>query len=349
MADRIIDVIVNGAFLTKNSKNAGVQNEGNVTTLHIVMDDSWAGYGKRIVWRNALGENPVSLILYEPVEGVENLEFRTTIPREALDQPGWCSFTIEGYKEENDLHQVALTVQDFLQVYPSDHFYSPAEPTPGTAQQIMEKLGDTTEQISILAKTAKSWAVGGTGSRDGEDTDNAKYYALQSKEQALQAEDAKDGAETAQEEAEVAQAAAEEAKKGSEEAQERAEAAQAAAEEALAAVEQAPATAQLYHERMKNRDKPDQHPMKAITGLLSALDAFPIFYVFTTRIREPWKPDYGLGSDAEDGTVSIVLDAESYTGSAEVSAIVSGMEYDMKNMSVDTQTPNGTMIITKEG
>ena len=362
MADRIIDVIVNGAFLTKNSKNAGVQNEGNVTTLHIVMDDSWAGYGKRIVWRNALGENPVSLILYEPVEGVENLEFRTTIPREALDQPGWCSFTIEGYQEVDGVHKASLTVRDFLQVLPNDSFYSPAEPTPDVAEQIMEKMGEAIDTIASFSTTAKSWAVGGTGSRDGEDTDNAMYYSLQSKEQVSLAESqvslAREQVLFAQEQAEEAKnqvslaenqvllakeqvLIAQDARDGADEARLGAEHAKKEAEVILAEIEKAPATAQLYHDRLRNRNLPDQHPMESITGLIDELDKIPLFYVIEDRTRDPSKPDYGLYAEGER---YVSLNVDPYTGGSEVSAIVSGAEYDVHNLSANDHGGNGTIL-----
>ena len=38
------------------------------------------------------------------------------------------------------------------------------------------------EQVTEWAETSKSYAVGGTGTRPGEDTDNAKYYMLQARE-----------------------------------------------------------------------------------------------------------------------------------------------------------------------
>ena len=41
-------------------------------------------------------------------------------------------------------------------------------------------LEDANAEWSSVIKSAKSWAVGGTGIRDGEDADNAKYYAKQS-------------------------------------------------------------------------------------------------------------------------------------------------------------------------
>ena len=42
-------------------------------------------------------------------------------------------------------------------------------------------LMDSLEDMQTYATTSESWAVGGTDSRDGEDTDNAKYYAERAK------------------------------------------------------------------------------------------------------------------------------------------------------------------------
>lgn len=49
-----------------------------------------------------------------------------------------------------------------------------------TASKNIEAIKDAPQQAQAAANSAKlaeSWAVGGTGSREGEDTDNAKYYA----------------------------------------------------------------------------------------------------------------------------------------------------------------------------
>lgn len=58
------------------------------------------------------------------------------------------------------------------------------------------------ETLEGYATTSKSWAVGGTGSRDGEDTDNSKYYSSLAKSSeeasAASAESAKANAETVQ-------------------------------------------------------------------------------------------------------------------------------------------------------
>lgn len=146
---RNIVVAVNGAFIQKDGKNAGVQGESNATALSITFDSSWDGYGKRIVWRDAKGENPVSTVLANAENGV----FTANVPAEALKEPGWCTFTIEGYSESGDVHSVAMTVSDRLYVAESDSYFSPAEPTPSEAQQLMEKLGKIDQKMegSILS------------------------------------------------------------------------------------------------------------------------------------------------------------------------------------------------------
>ena len=48
--------------------------------------------------------------------------------------------------------------------------------------EMSAKSADASEKSAVSSSTlAKSYAVGGTGTRDGEDTDNAKYYAEQAK------------------------------------------------------------------------------------------------------------------------------------------------------------------------
>ena len=45
-------------------------------------------------------------------------------------------------------------------------------------EQLAEQHMSQAEKWSV---TSKSWAIGGTGTREGEDTDNSKYYSEQSK------------------------------------------------------------------------------------------------------------------------------------------------------------------------
>ena len=73
----------------------------------------------------------------------------------------------------------------------------------------IQKQLDNAEDYSIKAER---YAVGGTNTEEGEETDNAKYYCEKSSEFADAAESAKSDAETAKSEAESAKTAAEAAK-----------------------------------------------------------------------------------------------------------------------------------------
>jgi len=154
---RTINVTVNGEFVRKDDKNAGVQGEANVTTLHIVMSGEWEEFSKRIIWRNALGEHPVSVLLYNSVDGLvagdDPLVFDTPIPAEPLALAGWCSFTIEGFRDGTPT-AVSITVADNLLVKVNDTYNTPAEPTPTQAQQLQLQIDEIVPQVSTLLETA---------------------------------------------------------------------------------------------------------------------------------------------------------------------------------------------------
>lgn len=65
-----------------------------------------------------------------------------------------------------------------------------------------------------------------------------------------------------------------------------------------------------------------------------------------TRIRNPEKPDYGLGGGGEwSGT----LETAPYSGTAEVTIVVNDTEYDGTNISRNwEEAPNGTIILMEE-
>ena len=177
---RTIHVNITGMFVQKDCKNGGVQGEGNATQLHITFDETWKGYGKRVIWRNAQGENPVAVVLIAAAAAgtADTLTYDTPIPAEALALPGWCSFTVEGFQDA-ETASAMFSVRDVLQVMENDGANSPAEPTPSESQQILDAIAKNEEAVGAYAKESKSWAVGGTESREGEDTDNAMYYAQQ--------------------------------------------------------------------------------------------------------------------------------------------------------------------------
>lgn len=207
---REITVRVRGPFLQKNSKLGGIQGEGNVTRMRLLLDESWAGVDKRIVWRDARGLNAVATVLgvqHKTEEG-SDLDYTVWIPPEPLAHAGWCSFALEGYTVQADgTVAVMLTAADRLEVKAGE-YGQPAEPTPSQALQLQHELELIVGEVpyarahaedALAAKQAadacvddaaayalqaegsamlsKSWASGGTGMRAEEETANAKYWA----------------------------------------------------------------------------------------------------------------------------------------------------------------------------
>ena len=232
---RTIEVQVRGSQVRKDARSAGVQGEGNSTWLVISLDESWDGYAKTLTWLDARGENPVEQIL-----GVDSLldlltdtrTYRVTVPPEPLAQAGVCRAVLDGYQDGRRARSVPMEFTVVAAPIYADA-QEPADPTPTQAEQLQEQIEAILGGVQGYANEAKSYAVGGTGTREGEDTDNAKHYSQQAAASAAQAaEDAgsASGAAAAASgsavDAAVAQAAAESA---------AAEAA-GSAEEALSAV-----------------------------------------------------------------------------------------------------------------
>jgi len=207
---REITVKVKGQFIQKNSKLGGIQGEGNVTRMRLLLDDSWAGYDKRIVWRDARGLNAVAVVLgvQHKTDGESGQDYTLYIPPEPLAYAGWCSFAIEGYTvREDGTVAVALTVADRLEVKAGE-YGQPAEPTPSQALQMQHELelivgeipyakghaeaaleakqaadacvDDAAAHAALAAEAAavsRSWAEGSGGVREDEAVANAKYWA----------------------------------------------------------------------------------------------------------------------------------------------------------------------------
>ena len=147
-----IQININGQFVSKSSKNAGSAGSGNTVELFIKFDEGWAGFAKRIVWKNAKGENETHVLLVPEIES-ENLSYKTTIPGEALTECGWCTFTIEGYNEGN-VNSVIKSVSDKLFVDYSETSYKTAEPTMDTVMQMQNQLESLIPQVKALLDTA---------------------------------------------------------------------------------------------------------------------------------------------------------------------------------------------------
>lgn len=62
----------------------------------------------------------------------------------------------------------------------------PADPSADIGTQIVEQARESAQHAEDAAILSESWAVGETGTRPGEDTDNAKYYAQLAEQQAAE-------------------------------------------------------------------------------------------------------------------------------------------------------------------
>lgn len=78
-------------------------------------------------------------------------------------------------------------------------------------------------------------------------------------------------------------------------------------------------------------------------------DNIPRMRPIASRLRDPAKPDYGLGGGAAEAEAEAVLILRDYTGTAEATAVLSGQEYDALNISTGGDAiPDGTIILNKQ-
>ena len=156
---------IKGQFVSKNSKNAGAAGSSNLNNLKFIFDESWAGCGKRVIWRDSKGENPTSIIL---APGMGNsLEYDSYIPHSALRYPGWCSFVVEGYSEISP-DRVIKSVKDALFVSFSDDCEEITPLTVSEAMQLQteieqiipkvkEEMKETQEKIDAYLENNNLW------------------------------------------------------------------------------------------------------------------------------------------------------------------------------------------------
>lgn len=148
--DRIIEIKVSGNYLSKDSKNAGVRGEANVTKLRIAFDESWDAYAKRVVFLDARGGNPVKITLGTNL--IENIVrdkrvYLVPIPAEPLAEAGEMTFVIEGYVGD----RVQKSFFDKLVVKDSpdtDGAIAPVEPTPSELAQLQNEIDSIIGDIS---------------------------------------------------------------------------------------------------------------------------------------------------------------------------------------------------------
>ena len=211
--DRIIEIKVNGSHLTKDSRIAGVQHEGNAKALRIEFDPGWDGYAKKVTFWDATGENPVERTLTADL--LEDLTksiriYLCKIPPEPMVEAGEFTFVIDGYTDGVRQRSIAdtLVVKAAPFIEQADE---PTDPTPSQAEHLQKQIDTLLEDI--------------------------QKEALRVETEADRAEDAREGAEAARQAAGTAADRAEEATAGVGEALQAAETAADRAEDAQEAIE----------------------------------------------------------------------------------------------------------------
>ena len=203
--DRIIDVKVNGYYLTKNNLCAGVQHEANSNRMRIVFDDGWDGYAKTVTFWDAHGENPVKRTLTTDL--LENAAESTRvylvdIPGEPMEYAGMMQFVIDGYVDRKRMRSIGDRLRVKEAPWAPDAA-APSDPTPSQAEQLQAEIDRIQSTIQQAAQSAAAAALSESHAAD---------HAQRSNE-ALR------GAQAAQGAAESAQAAAEDAQKAALESQ----------------------------------------------------------------------------------------------------------------------------------
>lgn len=265
--DRTIEVKVNGSYITKDNRNAGVQHEANSTSLRIEFDPGWDSYAKKITWWNAKGEDPVEITL-----GTNLLEdaaastriYLCPIPMEPLAECGECTFVIDGYVDGK--RQRSAADQLWVKEAPfKENAGQPSDPTPSQAEQLQKEIDgikgtisqavasrDAAAESAAQAKTSETAAASSAGaaakSEAAADESAASAAAdasaaAKSAGAAAQSEQTAKASETAAKSsattASSAAATAAQAKTAAESAQAKTDKAQAAAERAKEAAEAA--------------------------------------------------------------------------------------------------------------
>ncbi len=189
--DRIINVKVGGNHLIKDSKNAGVRGEANVTYLRITFDEGWDDYTKKVTFWNARGLNPVCISLL-PGLAENETTYLVPIPAEPMEEAGMLTFVIEGTVGD----KIQRSVSDKLEVKDAPiekNAGQPVPPTEDTLTQLegeIEKIkGDILEVRGAKEDTQKSAQSADEDAKTAKSAMNsAKEYAEEAQEYSKKAQ-----------------------------------------------------------------------------------------------------------------------------------------------------------------
>lgn len=147
--DRIIEVKVDGNYIRKDKKTAGIRGEYEVAILRIEFDESWDEYKKTITFWDARGLNSVFREL-DPTKLENHAQservFLVPIPAAPMAVAGDMTFVIDGIVEGKKQRSVSdkLEVKDAPM---SEDAKPPVEPTPNDVEQMRLELGKINDSI----------------------------------------------------------------------------------------------------------------------------------------------------------------------------------------------------------
>lgn len=196
---RIIECQVTDEYVRGSGMVVGAAGSHNDVALRLAFNPMWAGTARSIVWKDALGGNPIVTILGTDllVPG-ETEVYIVPIPAEPKAYAGDMSMTIKGAAVDGEKETSAtLTARAFFAVMESDWDEDAEETqdiTPTQAEQFQAQLEAIKGNISSAAKNAETagrYAEGAAESAQGaaksENSANESRLAAAVSAQAAQA------------------------------------------------------------------------------------------------------------------------------------------------------------------
>ena len=211
---RIIECQVTDEYVRGSGMVVGAAGSHNDVALRLAFNPMWAGTARSIVWKDALGGNPIVTILGTDllVPG-ETEVYIVPIPAEPKAYAGDMSMTIKGAAVDGEKETSAtLTARAFFTVMESDWDEDAEETqdiTPTQAEQFQAQLEAIKGNISSAAKNAETAGMhAGHAAKSAEEArGSASDAARDSQAAANSADEANDSSLAAAGSAKAAQAA----------------------------------------------------------------------------------------------------------------------------------------------
>lgn len=161
MSSRIIRCEVQNEFIRGAGQVIGAAGSHDDVELELTFSPMWDGTSKKIVWFDAVGENPVVTVLgtHLLVPGEDNV-YRVPVPWEAKAVEGDMQLTIRGANTENGVETRAVVAATAcFRVLPA--VWDPlavesTEPAAGQADQLQQEIEKIKTDIADAAKAAGS-------------------------------------------------------------------------------------------------------------------------------------------------------------------------------------------------